>query len=324
MSDYDITSSEEGDGDEAEDLELHSEVSSEGGTGSGTGAGYAPESAGDMEEDGFDRLSHGGGQLENVPDFEADYAMTEGFSVLGEDEAADLATITSCCEEDYETPESVCGRDDRRRITGTSSVPWRMICKLIITRKDGGRSGCTGWFIGPRTVMTAGHCVYSHSAGGWAKSIEVIPGMNGRTKPFGSQVGTSFRSVTGWTKSQKATHDYGCIILPNDTLGRRVGWFGFANLSSSSLRNLLVNNAGYPGDKPSGTMWYNAGRVTKVESRRLYYMLDTAGGQSGSPTWRYRDGKRHAVGIHAYGGCPNKSTRINKAVFDNMKNWKNV
>ena len=69
-------------------------------------------------------------------------------------------------------------------------------------------------------------------------------------------------------------------------------------------------------------MLYNAGRVTKVESRRIYYMLDRAGGQSGSPTWRYRYGKRHAVGIHAYGGCPNKSTRISKAVFDNMKKRK--
>ena len=324
MSEYDSDASDEWEAEEADDAELHAEVSSDDVTGSGAEGTSSPQSGADEEEDGFDRGSHGGGQLEWVPDFESEYAMTEGFSVLAEEEADDLAGITSCCDEDYEVPESVCGRDDRRRITATSRVPWRMICKLIITRHDGRRSGCTGWFIGPRTVMTAGHCVYSHSAGGWAKKIEVIPGMNARTKPFGSQVGTSLRSVKGWTKDKKSTHDYGCIILPNDTLGKRVGWFGFANLSTASLKNLLINNAGYPGDKPSGTLWYNAGRITKVEARRLYYMMDTAGGQSGSPTWRNREGKRHAIGIHAYGGCPNKSTRINKSVFNNMKKWKNV
>ena len=33
---------------------------------------------------------------------------------------------------------------------------------------------------------------------------------------------------------------------------------------------------------------------------------------------RVRD---HAVGIHAHGGCPNRSVRIHKAVFDNMRTW---
>ncbi|WP_319547987.1 serine protease [Desulfogranum marinum] len=319
MSDYESVSSNDWD---EEELELHTEDSSEGSA--ATTAAYKPESEDDFEEDGFDVGTHGGGSLENVAEFDGSYALTEGFTILDEGEAIDLATVPPACDETYDQPESVCGRDDRKKISGTTSIPWRMICKLIITTAGGSRSGCTGWFIGPRTVMTAGHCVYSHTRGGWAKKIEVIPGMNGTVKPYGSQIGTSFRSVTGWTKSKKSTHDYGCIILPNDTLGRRVGWFGFANLSAASLRNLLANNSGYAGDKPFGTQWYNAGRISKVEARRLHYMLDTFGGQSGSPTWRYRDGKRHAIGIHAYGGCPNKSTRITKPVFNNMKNWKNV
>lgn len=48
-------------------------------------------------------------------------------------------------------------------------------------------------------------------------------------------------------------------------------------------------------------------------------MRDTFAGHRGRPTWRCRNGRRHAVGIHAHQGCPNKSTRINKAVFQNMK-----
>ena len=154
------------------------------------------------------------------------------------------------------------------------------------------------------------------------RQIEVIPGMDASLRPFGSLKSSSFRSVRGWTVSRKPDYDYGAIILPNNRLGNRVGWFGFAALTDASLRNLLVNNAGYAGDKPFGTLWYNAGRITKVTPRRLAYMIDTYGGHSGSPVWRYKDGHRHAVGVHAYGGCPNKATRITKAVFNNMKAWK--
>lgn len=290
------------------------------------GDGSSGESGDDLEEDGYDVLTHGGGELENVPGYDLAHAMVEG---IGNEEVVpveqELWTLPRSCDLEYERPESVCGRDDRVQVTAVTSIPWRMICQLIITRRDGRRSRCTGWFISPRTVMTAGHCVFSHTGGGWVRSIEVIPGMNGNLRPFGSAAGTSFRSVTGWTQKRKPSHDYGCIILPkNAPLGSRTGWWGFAALSNNSLRNLLANNSGYPGDKPFGTQWYNAGRITRVTNRRLFYMLDTAGGQSGSPTWRYSGGKRHAIGVHAYGGCPNKSTRISKSVFNNMTSWKKL
>jgi V8-like Glu-specific endopeptidase len=289
---------------EEEEINLHEEDSSEGAA--AVGGEIQPESADDLEEDGFDIATNAGGQLESVPEFDFSYAMTEGFSAEDEGETFDPATIPLACEEEFDQPESVCGRDDRVKINNTTSIPWRLNCQLIITKANGAKSRCTGWFIGPRTVMTAGHCVYSHASGGWARKIEVIPGMNGPSKPFGSQVGTSFRSVKGWTKKKKAAYDYGCIILPNDSLGRRIGWFGFASLSAKSLKNLLVNNSGYAGDKPFGTQWYNAGRITKVTARRLLYMLDTFGGHSGSAIWRYRSGKRHAVGIHGSEVAPTK------------------
>lgn len=322
--DFEATEADEessGDDDASDSSESTADDGGEGGSEAGE-----PD---DAAEDGFDVETHGAGELETVSGFGSEHAMLEG---IGEETDIpidqELWTLPRSCDLEYENEpqESVCGRDNRIQITATTRIPWRMICQLIITRRDGRKVRCTGWFISPRTVMTAGHCVYSHSGQrGWARSIEVIPGMNGRSRPFGSAVGTSFRSVKGWTKGRKPSHDYGCIILPrNAALGRRTGWWGFARLSSASLRRLLVNNCGYAGDKPFGTQWYNAGRITRVTKRRLYYMLDTAGGHSGCPTWRYRRGKRHVVGIHAYGGCPNKSTRISKPVFNNMKRWKQL
>lgn len=235
-----------------------------------------------------------------------------------------LANLPDAAATAYLSPETVCGADDRTRITPATNIPWRWICKLFITFPDGAQFVGTGWFIGARTVMTAGHCVFSRANGGWARSIEVVPGMDGNARPYGSQVGTSFRSVTGWTQDSKPEFDYGAIILPNCDLGNSVGWFGFAYLNNDSLNNLFVNTAGYPADKPFGTMWFNAGSISRVEDLKIYYMIDTVGGQSGSPVWRLLNGERHAVGVHAYGGCPNSATRITKPVFDNMLAWRNI
>jgi glutamyl endopeptidase len=66
------------------------------------------------------------------------------------------------------------------RILDTELAPWRMICALRMRGQSGAGALGTGWFIGPRTVLTAGHCVYSTSFfDGWASSIEVIPGLVG-------------------------------------------------------------------------------------------------------------------------------------------------
>lgn len=307
------------DGDD--DPDLHKSISSDK-EGEFGDEGEEGVNTGDLVENGHDIATHGGGTIEVVPGFDESFALTEGFPREEIPVSHELAMLRYCCPEMEAPPESVCGRDDRVRIQATTRIPWRMICQLIITSRTGSMSRCTGWFIGPRAVMTAGHCVYSHSAGGWPKKIDVIPGLNSTLRPYGSLSSSSFCSVKGWVNKKKKEYDYGVIFLPNKSLGNRVGWFGFAALTDASLKNLLVNNAGYAGDKPFGTLWFNAGRITKVKTMQLEYMIDTYGGHSGSPTWRLRNNLRHAVGIHAYGGCPNASTRITASVFKNMKAWK--
>jgi glutamyl endopeptidase len=225
--------------------------------------------------------------------------------------------------------DSVIGADDRVRINPTTSYPWRAIAHLAIVRGDGSTSACTGWFIGPHTVATAGHCVFRSDRGGWNQSVTVTPGRNGNTTPFGSQVvqRSGMRSVLGWTRDGNTNFDYGAIILPNNNLGNAVGWFGFAALSDGSLNGMTANLSGYPSDKAFGTQWFHARSISSVDSRRVYYQIDTFGGQSGSPVWRYLNGQRHGVAIHTNGtggcgGSNNCGTRIVQAVFDNLLAWK--
>jgi len=225
------------------------------------------------------------------------------------------------------TAEIVHGPDDRVRINNTGVYPWRVHASLLITARDGSRWIGTGWFIGPHTLMTAGHVVFIHNPAlparhGWVRNIQVMPGRNGNQLPYGSVTSSNFRSVVGWTHSGNENYDYGAIILPSD-LGNRTGWFGFGVFSDAALLASVGNISGYPGDKPVGTQWYAARRIASVGPRKVYYDIDTAGGQSGSAVYRIISGGRYGVAIHAYGGAVNNSgTRITLPVFNNMLHWK--
>lgn len=224
--------------------------------------------------------------------------------------------------------ETVHGPDDRIQITNTSSYPWRVHASLLITAADNSTWIGTGWFVGPGTLITAGHVVYIKNSGvpgrdGWVKRIDVMPGRNGSSLPYGSVTSTSFRSVTGWTQNGDQNYDYGAILIPTK-LGNTTGWFGFGVYSDSDLLATTGNISGYPGDKPVGTQWYDYRRIASVNSRKVYYDIDTAGGQSGSAVYRITSGGRYAFAIHAYGGSSvNSGTRIVTPVYNNILAWKN-
>jgi glutamyl endopeptidase len=223
--------------------------------------------------------------------------------------------------------ETVHGVDDRVKITNTTVFPFRAIASLLITAADGSRWIGTGWFISPRTLVTAGHVVYIKNSGvpgrdGWVRSITVIPGRNGASEPFGRAVSTTFRSVTGWTNNGDEKHDYGAIIIPTP-LGNTVGTFGFGVYSDADLLRVTANISGYPGDKPAGTQWFDARRVASVAPNKVFYDIDTMGGQSGAPVWRVVGSQRIGIAVHAYGGVTaNSGTRITPSVNANLISWK--
>lgn len=223
--------------------------------------------------------------------------------------------------------------DRRKQILETELAPWRMICALEIEAQDGTPFVGTGWFIGPRTVVTAGHCVHDAAElGGWAGRITVIPGRNGASQPFGSVESRRFSAVDRWLSDRDPEYDYGAIHLDAD-LGTTVGTFAAGVFPDATLRNRLVNISGYPAPRGGGTeQYFHSNRVKGVTPKRVFYDVDTQGGQSGSPVWTYEDGSTTPVviGIHAYGlsdvpGSPNlqanAGTRLLPEVLDVIRGW---
>lgn len=234
------------------------------------------------------------------------------------------ASYPELLERDLNLTEVIIGQDQRVRVQNTTTFPWNAICALKITAKNGAKYIGTGWLVSPRTVITAGHCVYMHDQGGWPRSIEVIPGMNDAARPFGSGVSTVFRSVQGWTQSKNRNYDYGAIILPaNYRPGASTGAFGFTVKDDAYLKAAMLNLSGYPGDKGGNQQWFMAQKTKSVASRVLTYEIDTVGGQSGSPVWLKIGNQRFAVGVHTNGASSgNSATRIVQAVYNNLVAWK--
>ena len=252
-------------------------------------------------------------EIEQVPGFV--FRDTEWTEKLDEKLAKVTTPISSLT---FDTPETVCGNDDRVKITNTVKAPFKFICKLYITAANGKRYIGSGFFISPRCVITSGHVV--HSAKGWAKNITVIPGLDGKRMPFGSATSTRFFSVKGWTEKKNSDYDHGAIILPDNTLYNRIrGYMGYRQVNGLPI----LNNSGYPGDKrPSVNQWFNAGRATENTGFKFKYMIDTAGGQSGSPTYVKVGTSNIAVGVHGYGGCPNASIRVQGHVLKRWAEWR--
>jgi V8-like Glu-specific endopeptidase len=222
--------------------------------------------------------------------------------------------------------EVIIGTDDRVRIHNTREVPWRRVCALRITFPSGAVYRGTGFLIGRRTVATAGHCVYLHNQGGWARSVEVIPGANDMQRPFGATTSSSLRSVAGWVSQRRPECDYGCVVLPPGSFNNHnLGSFGFAAFSAPELSAQAAVMAGYPGDKPFAQLWGMARKIKRVTPTTLVYDIDSMGGQSGAPVYIKRNGMRYVVGIHNYGAQQgNSATRITPQVYQVLNTWSQI
>lgn len=215
----------------------------------------------------------------------------------------------------------IYGKDDRRRVTRTAinSYPERAIVHI-----ETDLSNCTGFFIGPKTVATAGHCVYSSKYNRWAKYAIIIPAADGYVSRYPFTTAKNFHSVSGWVKSENPAYDYGAITT-KESVGKQTGSFG-VKISSPyySYNGQKVAVAGYPTDKPYHTMWKAIGTFRSHSQNFLYYDTDIWYGMSGGPAYQTGICEACSLAIHTYSFQNyNAGRRFTSDMYQNYLMWKN-
>lgn len=247
----------------------------------------------------------------------------------------DIAELTFGKREATATALGTAEAANRSRVTDVSQPPWRKICDLLIVAADGTQHSGTGWFISPRTLVTAGHCVFvvnpGHPAHGLVRGVRVMPARNGETDPAQSLVGWAevprdgLRVHPRWANNRDLGFDYGAVILPPSAppLGERVGFFGYGHFLDRDLDESSPVLSGYPDDVPEGTQWAERNRIKELTTTRVFYDIFTAQGQSGSPVF-FRNNNRDIVcAIHNFGDVPlNSGVRINPDVVAQLNAWR--
>lgn len=201
----------------------------------------------------------------------------------------------------------IIGPDGRQRITNTTDFPNRAI---VYIHQSDGTQHCTGWLVSADTLVTAGHCIYGKN--GWNFDLEYSPGANEAERPYGTAKAARMWTDTSWISNRESKLDWAIVKLSQSF--PQVGHFGY-RWQNASLDGTKVDIRGYPGDKPHGEMWGMAGTITRSEANNLYYQIDTAPGQSGSPV--FLGDVNQSVAIHRGGDKEkNQSTRITESLFN--------
>jgi V8-like Glu-specific endopeptidase len=144
--------------------------------------------------------------------------------------------------------------------------------------------------------------------------------------------------VKGWTEHGDGDYDYALITLA-DT-GMLTPWMSFGY--NDGLGDWIMNSNGYPGDKPSFSMWHTDDRITDTSDNHFDVNLDVVPGDSGSGVYAYwkDQNKRVIYGIVTYQWTEtvpnfpdfwnthtnkgNRATRINEVRFNLICGWINA
>jgi len=225
------------------------------------------------------------------------------------------------------TAEAVIGGDGRV-VYNNQVFPGRTIVKLYISASDGSNWVGSGAIVDNFHVLTAGHCAFLPDNGGWAASIEIVPGMDtsdNPSDPYGHAWTVGMRSYTGWTISESSQHDWALLTLDRN-VGIYTGWMGRTMAGeTSSMYDGIMNVAGYPTDLSGGNRLYmDSDWGDGATFNNHFYWADTAQGMSGGPVWRDVSGYLYIMTVHAYGRggvLSNYGTRLNADKYNRLFDW---
>lgn len=232
-------------------------------------------------------------------------------------------------ENDYEPlPLTVIPPDNRVAVGNTRIYPYNAICKMYIYLDCGcSVQGGTGFLISDSCIVTAAHNFVCNkkSDGTWHSDGKVsyiniyfgyfydsnnVLKCSAKISNVVDDSDTDFY-YSHYVNNRNADYDYGYITLDSAqaaSIGNITQYFTLVSLSDSNLSNKAVTVTGFP----TGTTLYTCDKnIQTTTSTRIYYDVDTSGGQSGSPIYYYENGTYKVIGIHTNGFSSSSAYQLN-------------
>lgn len=249
-----------------------------------------------------------------------------------------------------QTRVGIIGSDNRQmrsKVSGhnMTAYPWNTIGAL---NPDGQSSNspsprCTATKIGPRHLLTAGHCVWTGGAGGAKRLRDWWRGQDGldQTINGGDPSPNGYKNIwwywvaPGWYDHGWASQDYAVLMLYDNQDSANIGTLGLK--VDNTLAGTSAWNFGYPGsanecaNSPLAnnlcgkSMWGMSANITRTEVPYLFFKHDVQKGHSGSAIYQIANNLRYIVGVATttYSSIENRGVKIRKVVFDNIQAVKN-
>lgn len=224
--------------------------------------------------------------------------------------------------------------DDRFPITDSKAPGWRTITLLLLYDADEELIGeCSGVFINFNVLLTAAHCLYTD--GEYVHSVVAAPGASVTAPEFGLADAAHLAVPIGWADGPgnqpaeapiaPSKFDWGLVVFNGDPFAGKLAPYAFMAHAEDEFfeaATTSIATAGFPGDKPFGSMWAAESLEYFVDDTFVYTLMDVYPGQSGSPIFAIDDDDFFIFSVVSLGSpIANLSVRFTPVVLDALEEY---
>ena len=213
----------------------------------------------------------------------------------------------------YSPTESQCGPTDDR-IASSDPAVGRIVS-----------IGCTGWIIPNGSIVTAGHCLDATTANILEFNVP-LSNPNGTIVHPGPEDQYSIDQSSRVFVNGGIGNDFGvCKVFPNTVtslMPREAQGAYFTLVQDLNSDPIRITGYGVDGGTANQTQQTNSGPNAGSSGTTMRYVVDTEGGNSGSPV--IDENTHFALGVHTHGGCTTSGGNNSGTSFYHTDFWEAV